>query len=266
MPKSMPMAKSTRSENLPIWICAAVGAVALHLGCVALAVAHMQYADPDEALGARAIEIGIELAAPRSEASDLPPGPDAEATAASPEIVEQKEVVKETDLPQAAPTETEDPDRVVSPNESKKVEKESPEVAAAQSAPSTLSVATEATAMPSSTVMEEAPRSVAPAQGIGESAQRIRTTWQKELIAHFDRHKRYPTNRAQQAAEIMVSFVLDRTGHVLSSSVVKSSGDAAFDAAALAMIQRSDPVPQPPPLVADEGLTFSLPVVFRIKK
>src|ERR1700749_4350849 len=123
----------SRSENLPIWICAAVGAVALHLGCVALAVAHMQYTDADEELGARAIEIGIELAAPRSEASDLPAGPDAEATAASPEMVEKKEFVKETALPQATPTETEDPDRVVSPNESKKVEKESPEVAAAQS-------------------------------------------------------------------------------------------------------------------------------------
>jgi protein TonB len=256
----------TRKEGLPIWIVAAVGAVALHLGCVALAVAHLQSAEPEEALGAPAIEIGIELTAPRSEASDLPPGPDAEAAAASPEAVEQKAVLKQSDLPQAVPTETEDPDRVVAPTESKKPEKEDPEVAASQAAPSALSIATEATAMPSSTVIEESQRSVAPAQGIGESAQRVRTTWQKELAAHFDRHKRYPADRAQQAAEIVVSFVLDRTGHILSSSVVKSSGDAAFDTAALAMIQRSDPVPPPPPLVADEGLSFSLPVIFRVKK
>jgi periplasmic protein TonB len=31
------------------------------------------------------------------------------------------------------------------------------------------------------------------------------------------------------------------------------------------MLQRSDPVPPPPPLVADEGLTFSLPVIFHVK-
>jgi TonB family protein len=253
-------------ENVPIWALAVAGAIALHLGCVALAVANMQFGDPEEALGSRAIEIGVELLAPRSENSDLPPGPDADATAASPEVVEQKAVLKETDLPQAVPTETEDPDRVVTPNESKKPAKEDPEVAAAQAAPSTLSVATEATAMPSSTVIEESPRSVSPAQGIGESARRVRTTWQKELVAHFDRHKRYPADRAQRAAEIVVSFVLDRTGRVLSSNVVKSSGDASFDAAALAMIQRSDPVPPPPPIVADEGLTFSLPVLFRVKK
>jgi periplasmic protein TonB len=31
------------------------------------------------------------------------------------------------------------------------------------------------------------------------------------------------------------------------------------------MLQRSDPVPAPPPLVADDGLTFSLPVIFQAK-
>ena len=43
------------------------------------------------------------------------------------------------------------------------------------------------------------------------------------------------------------------------------SGDPAFDAAALAMLQRANPVPPPPPLVADDGLTFTLPVIFNAK-
>jgi TonB family protein len=93
----------------------------------------------------------------------------------------------------------------------------------------------------------------------------VRATWQRELIAHFDKHKRYPAERALKSAEILVSFALDRMGHVLSMSVVKGSGDPAFDQAALAMIKRSDPVPQPPPLIADEGLNFTLPVIFRVK-
>jgi TonB family protein len=46
---------------------------------------------------------------------------------------------------------------------------------------------------------------------------------------------------------------------------VKGSGDPVFDEAALAMLHRSDPVPAPPPLIADEGLSFTLPVVFRVK-
>jgi TonB family protein len=54
-------------------------------------------------------------------------------------------------------------------------------------------------------------------------------------------------------------------GHVLSASIVKGSGDTAFDEAALAMVRKSDPVPMPPPLIADEGLSFTLPVIFRVK-
>ena len=29
--------------------------------------------------------------------------------------------------------------------------------------------------------------------------------------------------------------------------------------------QKSDPVPPPPPLLADEGLSFTLPVIFQVK-
>ena len=86
----------------------------------------------------------------------------------------------------------------------------------------------------------------------------MRATWQKELIAHLDQHKRYPAERSQKSAEIVVSFALDRMGHVLSASIVKGSGDAAFDEAALAMVRRSDPVPQPPPAGRRRGIEFHL--------
>jgi TonB family protein len=108
------------------------------------------------------------------------------------------------------------------------------------------------------------PRSAAPSLGTGESSLRDRVTWEKELAAHFDKYKRYPGERAMQAAQVIVNFVLDRTGHVLSSRIVKGSGDAAFDAAALAMLQRANPVPSPPPEVADQGLSFTLPVIFHV--
>jgi TonB family protein len=248
-----------------LWIWAAIGALALHLGCGALALAHLQPDDFDDSLGAPAIEIGLEMMAPHVEATDLPPGPDTDASVASPAIAEQKAELKETDLPKDVPTETEDPDRVVTPNDSKKPEEEDTKVATVQTQASTESVAAEATATPSTEAIPEGPRSVAPAQGTGETARRVRATWQKELIAHLDKHKRYPAERVQKTAEIVVSFALDRMGHVLSTSIVKGSGDTAFDEAALAMVRRSDPVPQPPPLVADEGLNFTLPVIFKIK-
>jgi TonB family protein len=254
-----------RHLSRPIWIFAAVGAVAIHAGCVALAVGYMQPDDPSDALGAPAIEIGVELLAPRLEPTDLPPGPDVDASAASPAVVEQKAVVEQTELPKAVPTETDDPDRLVAPDDTKKPKEDDPKVETSQANPSIESVATEATAAPSIEHVQESPRSVAPAQGTGESALRVRATWQKELSAHLNKHKRYPGERSMRAAEVVLSFVLDRTGHVVSTRVVKSSGDTAFDEAAIAMVKRSDPVPPPPPLIADEGLTFTLPVVFRVK-
>ena len=45
-----------------------------------------------------------------------------------------------------------------------------------------------------------------------------------------------------------VYVMRDRLGHVISTRIVESSGDTAFDAAALDMVKRSDPVPAPPPL------------------
>ena len=248
-----------------LWILAAIGALALHLGGGALAIAHLQEAEAEDALGASAIEVGIEFASLRREATDLPPGPDADASVASPALAEQKAELKETELPKDVPTETEDPDRVVTPNDSNKPKEDDTKIAAVQTSASTESVAAEATATPSSEAIPEGPRSVAPAIGTGETARRVRATWQKELVAHLDKHKRYPAERSQKSAEILVSFALDRTGHVLSANIVKGSGDAAFDEAALAMVRRSDPVPQPPPLIADEGLNFTLPVIFRVK-
>jgi periplasmic protein TonB len=254
-----------QSTSRRLWLCAGLTALALHVGGAALALSHLQSDDSDEDLGAPAIEVGLELSSPRQEVTDLPPGPDSTASVPSPALAEQKAEVNDTDLPKDKPTESEEPDRVVTPNDAKKPIEEDVKVATVQTQASQESVAAEATAAPSLESIPQGERSVAPAIGIGESARRVRATWQRELIAHFDKHKRYPAERALKSAEILVSFALDRMGHVLSMSVVKGSGDPAFDQAALAMIKRSDPVPQPPPLIADEGLNFTLPVIFRVK-
>jgi TonB family protein len=205
------------------------------------------------------------LSSPKQDPSDLPPGPESDASVATPAVPEQKAEVKETDLPKAIPTETDDPDRVVTPNDVKKPIEDDAKVATVQTQASQESAAAEATAAPTVESAPQSEKSVAPAQGIGASLQRVKVKWEKELVAHFDRHKRYPTDRVQKSAEVVVNIVLDRLGHVLSASIARGSGDAAFDDAALAMVHRSDPVPQPPPAVADEGLSFTLPVNFRIK-
>jgi periplasmic protein TonB len=248
-----------------IWILAALGAVALHAGGAAIALSTLRPSDIDDDLGAPAIEIGIELMSPHHDPLNLPVGPDTDSSAPSPAVVEQKEVVQKTDLPKAMPTETDDPERVVSPNDAQKPIKEEQKVSTAQADPSEASSAMEQTAMPSVESAQQSVRSMAPSQGTGDSAVHQRVTWEKELAAHFNKFKRYPPDRAMQSAEVIVGFVLDPVGHVLSSRIVKGSGDAAFDEAALAMLRRSDPVPPPPPVIADGNLSFTVPVDFRVK-
>jgi protein TonB len=259
-------AVSRAPASLPVWGLAALAAIAIHAVCVALVITYMQNEDMDDDLGAPALEIGLELTAPRLELTDLPPGPVAEDSAASPPVVEQKAKAEETDLPKAQPTETEDPDRLVTPDASKRPKEDDPEIKAMVTMPSTEAVASEATAPPTSETAQESPRSTAPSQGVGDSARRAIVTWERQLGAHLDKHKRYPAAQARRNAETLVSFTLDRIGHVLSAEIVRSSGNASFDEAALAMLRRSDPVPPPPPRVADEGLTFTLPVIFRAKE
>ena len=101
--------------------------------------------------------------------------------------------------------------------------------------------------------------------GTGETARRVRATWQKELIAHLDKHKRYPTDRSQKSAEIQICFTSTGRGTCSRPTSRRVRAIPSLDEAALAMVRRSDPVPAPPPLIADEGLSFTLPVIFRIK-
>jgi protein TonB len=201
--------------------------------------------------------------APKVDPADLPAGPDADASAASAATAEQKQLVKDAALLRAETTDTDDPERTAAPDktpvEDEHATAKTPTPAASPA------VAAEATAMPSAEIAAAAQRSGAPQPGSADSLRRLRTTWQKELAAHIDKYKRYPADRANKGAEIVLRFALDRMGHVLAIGLVRSSGDTSFDDAALAMIKRADPLPPPPPQVADEGLTFTMPVDFRAR-
>jgi periplasmic protein TonB len=255
--------ESSQRISTGAWALAAFGAVIIHVACIALAREYLRVDEPEAELGAPAIEIGIEPLAPRLEPIDLPPGPDAEESIATPPV--QQVRVEPTILPLAVPSETEDPELAVALVKKKEPKEEQSALAPLVVSPAVPTEAAKATARPTSEIAQVSPRSVTPAQGTGESAQRMRAAWEKELIAHFNQHKRYPPNGSLESAEILVNFVLDKDGRVLSSTIVRGSGDASFDEAALAMIRRSDPVPKPPPLVVQQGLSFTLPVIFRIK-
>ena len=260
MPIQMYPADQTLRRN--IWIFAAIFVCCAHVAFAAFAIARMNEPEDDD-LGAPGIEIAFELASTQTSPSELPPGPESEASAASPPVIEQKTTEKEVDLPKERPVESDNPDRLVTIEKTDKPEEKEPEPKIKMMKASEESAAQEATAAPTIQNVQQAAKSTTLDQGTGQNRQRSRVTWQKELMAHLDKFKRYPPERSQRSAEILIALTLDRTGHVLAANIAKSSGDDAFDHAAIAMVERASPVPPPPPLIADEGLDFSLPVIFR---
>jgi len=229
---------------------------------VALAIAHLQGDDGDDGLGANGVEIAFEMASPKATDDSLPPGPDVDASLASPQLAEQKAEVEQTELPKDRPTEAEEPDRIVTPNNSEKPKEEEPKIAAVQTEASEEAPAQEATSR--QTLDEKAPEAEtakAPNLGIGKDKQMLTADWGRKISAYFELHKRYPENKSKSTT-VKVSLVLNRRGNVVSVDVAESSGDAAFDAAAVSMIRRSDPVPPPPAALTDDQFGFTLDVKF----
>ena len=261
------MTKLTHEQRPPwrLWTIAAVAAVSLHVAGAALALTHVSNEESD-GLGANVADIGVELALPAAEDTELPPGPDADASVASPEIAEQKAEVTPTDLPPEKPKESEEPDRVVTQNEPKKPTEDDPKIETVQTAASQESVAQEASARQRLDNAREASAAAAPNLGIGKDNQQLTAKWGRMISAYFELHKRYPKVEKTKAAKVKVSLVLNRLGHVVSLAIAETSGDPLFDEAALDMICRSDPVPRPPTGLTDDTFSYNLNVDFKDKK
>jgi protein TonB len=90
-------------------------------------------------------------------------------------------------------------------------------------------------------------------------------TWRSQIVTILEHNKRYPSQaraRGEQGVT-RLAFRIDSEGRLMSSRVVASSGSAALDAETLALVQRAQPFPPPPPELAGNELT--VPVAFSIR-
>jgi protein TonB len=242
-----------------LWMFAAIGALALHAGGAALAFAYLRDNDLGDTFGAQAIEVGLELASPQVEQTDMPPGSEDETSVASPAMVEQKADVKETEVPKEVPTEADNPDRAVTPNKPKQ---DDAKMAAVETPASTeVESATAKQSLDDS--LPKANVATAPNIGIGKDAQRLKAKWESKLSAYLQAHMRYPKDREDKVTIVTVNLVINRLGHVLSVGIEKSSGDSSFDQAAISGVRRSDPLPPPPSALTDEQFSYVLAMKFK---
>ena len=65
-----------------------------------------------------------------------------------------------------------------------------------------------------------------------------------------------------QSGTAKVVFVLDRSGKLISNELLESSGVKALDLEAVAIVNRAQPFPAPPPEIDDNRLKLIVPLVF----
>jgi len=248
-----------RNDNR-LWTKSAGVAALLHAAALGALLFEMRGEIDEDAGGAPAIEISMEPAAPRvADAPDAPIGPVSDESAASASAVAASSRAAEDE--KITRTQSEDAD--LSRNDSKQKPVQESQAPQSEEVRVNDSAASEAAAPAKTETEKVADRPTAPAQGVDPKVRAAILTWQKQLVAHLNRAKRYPAAGARRSAEVGVYFAIDRRGHVVAASVKRSSGLEPFDEAALAMMKRADPVPPPPAALADEGLTFEVPVQFR---
>ncbi len=88
--------------------------------------------------------------------------------------------------------------------------------------------------------------------------------WESQLLDRLARLKRYPfaARRDGQQDIVMVRFVIDREGQVLSSDIIKSQGFVLLDREARALIRRASPLPAPPAEVLGDQIAMVAPIQF----
>ncbi|MGI4978374.1 MAG: energy transducer TonB [Janthinobacterium lividum] len=92
-------------------------------------------------------------------------------------------------------------------------------------------------------------------------------TWQGQLVARLRRARAYPDDARTRGdtGTVLVSFAMDRAGHVLSVQVVRSSGLPSLDEAAMQTVHRAEPLPELPPEIPGTRYTVSVPISFTLR-
>jgi protein TonB len=87
--------------------------------------------------------------------------------------------------------------------------------------------------------------------------------WYKQVALRLSSYKRFPPQAVGLTGAAKVSFVLDRNGGLISCWLEESAGHRVLDEESLALIERSQPFPAPPPELDGDRQTLSIPLVFR---
>jgi len=98
-------------------------------------------------------------------------------------------------------------------------------------------------------------------------AAETQASYLSRVLAHLNTYKRYPSEarRAKIQGVVMLHFVMDKDGKVVTFDLAKTSGRPALDQEALALIQRAQPLPPIPPSYGKDQLNAVVPIEFSLR-
>ena len=112
----------------------------------------------------------------------------------------------------------------------------------------------------------EEPKPPAPvtAQRAKSGGQPIAASWENSVVKHLQRYKRYPSEALSRSEEgiVLLSFSIDRSGHVLARHIARSSGHPDLDEEVMDMIKRAEPLPAFPASMSQAQLDLTVPIRF----
>jgi periplasmic protein TonB len=99
------------------------------------------------------------------------------------------------------------------------------------------------------------------------AAPRVEPSWQTALVRHLQQYKRYPSDAQSRGEDgvVLLSFTVDRTGHVLARQIVHSSGHRELDNEVMSMVERAQPLPPFPPSMPQAKLDLTVPIRFSLQ-
>ena len=251
------------------WTVSLLVVLALHTGLLmVIALRHLEV----EPLGMPPAAVMIDLA-PLPKAAPAEPSPPTavqpEVQAPPPEPPQETAPLPEPELPKLAPSPASHP-AVTLP--APRPPKPKPQPRRVERPPASPREAEPATAMrPPASAMAAppaAPPQPSAPQSAASSAASTRASWQAQLLAWLEKYKRYPrvAQEQHQQGVVYLRFAIDRQGKVLASQINKSSGFELLDDEVLALVERAQPVPAPPPEVSGARIELLVPVVFSLRR
>jgi protein TonB len=270
------------------WGLCLTAVLAVHLGGAAALLAWRVPTDPPAAPPAVLIDLSPVASAPAPEVTDSPPGPkqeeseppavDSEVLARMlpepeppepvkpPEPIKLSELLPPPDVPPEVVIEV-PPPKPKPPPPKPEVKPQRVEKPVRKPDPDRKPRVKQTTA-PTAAPVPPAAQAAAPPPGVARqpSPDAIRR-WQATLVAHLQRYKRYPSaaRRDNEEGIAYLRFAMDRNGTVLFKRLERASGHAALDQETLALVERAQPLPAPPPEMPGERFEFVVPVQFQLR-